>query len=68
VTYILSAQNSRPLPELIVSQQGFRRQWIRINEPLFASGTPMETLPVLSDDFVPVERLLASLLLSNKGL
>jgi spermidine synthase len=68
VTYILSAQNARLLPEVILSQQGFRRQWVQINQPLMASGTDIQSLPLLSDDFVPVERLLASLLFSKKGL
>ena len=68
VTYILSAHNARPLPELILAQRGFKRQWMRINEPLLASGADLQSLPLLSDDYVPVERLLASLLFSKKGL
>ncbi len=68
VTYILTAHNTRPLPEAISAQQGFKRQWVRINQPLLASGTDIQSLPLLSDDFVPVERLLASLLFSSKGL
>jgi hypothetical protein len=68
VTYIISAHNSLPLPEYIQAQLGFRRQWVRINEPLMASGSDIHSLPVLSDDFVPVERLLANLLLSKKGI
>jgi predicted membrane-bound spermidine synthase len=67
-TYVISANNSRPLPEMIISQQGFERRWLRINPPLLATGTPMEKLPVLTDDFVPVEYLLAGLLFSEKAL
>ena len=68
VTYILTAHNTRPLPERIVAQQGYKRQWLRINQPLLAAGTDIQSLPLLSDDFVPVERLLSSLLFSSKGL
>lgn len=68
VTYILTAHNTQPLPELILARQGFKRQWIRVNQPLLASGTDIQLLPLLSDDFVPVERLLSSLLFSSKGL
>lgn len=68
VTYVISAQNSRPMPNMITAQHGFDRRWLQINTPLFATGTSLNTLPVLTDDFVPVERLLSSLLFSQEGL
>jgi hypothetical protein len=34
---------------------------------LVATGTPMDDLPVLSDDFVPVERLVGRLLTTELG-
>lgn len=68
VTYILSAHNGKAMQDMILSQHGFKRQWVRINEPLLSSGTKIENLPLLSDNYVPVERLLAGLLFSREGL
>jgi spermidine synthase len=68
VTYVISAQNSRPLPEIIKSQRGFERLWLRVNGSLSNRGTAMQDLPILTDDYVPVERLLAGLLFSSDGL
>jgi len=68
VTYVISAQNSRPLPEIIKSQRGFERRWLRVNGSLSNRGTAMQDLPILTDDYVPVERLLAGLLFSSDGL
>jgi len=68
ITYVLSAHNSRPLPEMFNSQRGFERRWRRINETLTTRGVSMQELPVLTDDYVPVERLLAGLLFSPEGL
>ncbi|WP_455217251.1 fused MFS/spermidine synthase [Kaarinaea lacus] len=67
-TYVLSASNGRPLPDVVYSSYGFDRHWLKINEPLLAAGTPIDELPLLTDDFVPVERLLANLLFSKQAL
>jgi len=67
MTYVLSASD-RPLrSSRINSRQGFNRQWFRVNKPLLLSGTSIEELPVFRDDYVPVERLIADLLLSAEG-
>jgi len=68
VTYVISAQNSQPLPESIDSRHGFQRRWRRINGTLSTTGTAMEDLPILTDDYVPVERLLAGMLFGPEGL
>jgi predicted membrane-bound spermidine synthase len=68
VTYILSAHNGQPLPDELLAQRGFQRRWLRINEPLLATGSDIDDLPLLTDDYVPVERLLAGLLFSKEGL
>jgi len=67
-TYVISANNTRPLPEAIFSQRGFERRWLQINTPLKSTGTPIEDLPILTDDYVPVELLLAGLLFSGEAL
>ena len=68
VTYVVSAQDTRPMPPIITAQHGFERRWLQINAPLFATGTAMADLPILTDDFVPVERLLAGLLFTKEAL
>jgi spermidine synthase len=68
MTYVISASNSGIDSNVIVATSGFRRQWLRINEPLANSGTALAELPVFTDDFVPVERMISSLLLSAEGL
>ena len=67
-TYVISANNQRSLPDMIVSQRGFERRWLRINPPLLSTGTALEDLPILTDDYVPVEQLLSGLLFSKEAL
>jgi spermidine synthase len=67
LTYVIVASNKKPLPDMLRARRGFDRQWFRINTPLFAVGTPLEQLPLLTDDFVPVERLISGLLLTPEG-
>jgi len=67
MTYIVSAHNnSDPMPERIADNR-FGRQWINITEPALSAGTDMDDLPLLTDDYVPVERLLAELLAGDLG-
>lgn len=68
ITYVISANNSMELPQTIFSQRGFQRRWLKINEPLNVTGTSPNLLPVLTDDYVPIELLLAGLLFSNQAL
>ena len=67
MTYIVSAHNNDdPMPERILDER-FGRQWINITEPALAAGTGLDELPLLTDDYVPVERLLAELLAGELG-
>jgi MFS family permease len=68
MTYVISASNSRIDNDVLASTRGFKRQWLRINEPLLNSGTRLDQLPIFTDDFVPVERMISSLLLTAEGL
>ncbi len=67
-TFVLAASDAAPFPDRIEARHGMRRSWYRINEPLAATGTPLSALPVLTDDYVPVERLIAPLLVGEYGL
>jgi hypothetical protein len=67
MTYIVSAHNDGdPMPERIIDSR-FGRQWINITEPALAAGTGIDELPLLTDDYVPVERLLSELLTGELG-
>jgi hypothetical protein len=67
VTYVISATDGRRPPAELESVYGLARTWYRVTEPLLQTGAPMDALPVLTDDFVPVERLVSRLLLGHAG-
>jgi spermidine synthase len=66
-TFIISASNGPRLPKTVVARRGFQRAWSRMTEDIMAYGTPLEKIPLLTDDFAPVERLIANLLLGEDG-
>jgi len=67
VTYVLSASDGwRPGDELR-AHRGLPREWFDVTAPLLAVGTPVEELPLLTDDRAPVEELMASLFLTRLG-
>jgi spermidine synthase len=68
MTYVISAGDSHQPPTLLVAEAGLQRQWLSINQPLRTSGTPLVELPLLTDNYAPVDRLLASLLFGKLGL
>lgn len=67
VTFIVSANNGPRLPKTIPARRGFERAWSRMTEDLMAYGTPPAKIPLLTDDYAPVERLIAGLLLGEDG-
>ncbi len=67
VTYVVSASDGSEPPFELESVNGFARSWLRVTEPLMNTGTPERALPVLTDDFVPVERLVSRLLTGVSG-
>ncbi|MEW8074472.1 MAG: fused MFS/spermidine synthase [Candidatus Sedimenticola endophacoides] len=67
MTFVVSASDGDGPPELIRSGRGLRRGWMRVTEPLGITGTPLGEQPLLRDDYVPVERLVSSLLLTAEG-
>ena len=66
-TFILSATDRFEPPRTVAAQRGFERRWIRITHHLESGGAPLDTLPVLTDDFVPVERLIGRLTFTGLG-
>lgn len=67
MTYVISAHNGAPLPMQIVAQNGLDGEWFNLTRVLLSTGDPLDSLPLLSDDYVPVEKLIASLLLTTQG-
>jgi len=51
-----------------MSSSGLSRNWYKINVPLLAAGTSLDDLPLFTDDYVPVERMISRLLLTPEGL
>jgi len=69
MTYVLAASDRQTMgAEFFVSSRGLRRNWYRVTVPLLAAGTSLDELPVFTDDYVPVERMISGLLLSKEGL
>ncbi len=67
MTYVISAGDHHSPPDRLTASHGLSRTWYEISEPLAATGTPIKALPVLRDDYVPVDRLISSLLLTELG-
>ena len=68
MTYVISASEKIIRNDILESRKGYRRNWFRINAPLLNSGTKLENVPIFTDDFVPVERMISGLLLTHEGL
>ena len=67
-TFVISAGlRQTAWPRVLESEDGLARSWLRVTESVAETGTPVTRLPVLTDDFVPVERLVARLLLNEIG-
>ena len=60
-TYIITARRDRAWPAVVNARRGPERNWYRIDEPMHRAGTPFDELPALSDQYAPVERLIADL-------
>jgi spermidine synthase len=67
VTYVISAGDTHAPPAQVRSTRGPRREWRDITMMLAQQGTPMAALPVLTDDRVPIERLLSGLMFTELG-
>ena len=66
-TYVIAASDRNGLPSRLYAQRGLLRQWHNVTEPVMATGTPVDVLPLLTDDHVPVERLMSSLFVTPLG-
>ena len=68
LTYVISARMRGPnFGRVLENERGMPRQWFDVTEKLLAHGSPYAQAPVLSDDLVPVERLMTSLFVGRLG-
>ncbi len=67
VTYVISAGDAHSPPALVRATRGLQREWHDVTSSLVEEGTPLSALPLLTDDRVPVERLLSTLIFTELG-
>lgn len=67
-TYVISARDTAAMPASIASQQGFKRRWQNVTSRIISTGMDMADIPILTDNYAPVERLSADLVLKEYGL
>lgn len=65
ITFILTASDAPPLPDEIPARTGPARTWLRVTDMLDRFGVTMDRVPVLTDDYAPVEQLIADLLIGS---
>lgn len=63
-TYVIEAGTALRRGRLVKSSQGFPRRWEEVTVSLLEAGTPLLKLPLLTDDFVPLDRLVRSAVLA----
>ncbi|MEL7137981.1 MAG: fused MFS/spermidine synthase [Pseudomonadota bacterium] len=63
-TWIVLASEEPTGEEFLASSYGFKREWARVPLEAMVAAVGEEKLAVLTDDYAPVDRLLASVLLS----
>ncbi len=67
LTFVISASDAREPPESLVARRGLGHRWLRATEPMMKTGTPFDQLPLLTDDYVPVERLVSEFYFADLG-
>ncbi len=68
MTYLISATDRFPPPESLKSQNGEYRIWHRVTDYVHNTGTPVNSTPILRDDFAPVEKLVSTMIVGKAGL
>ena len=64
VTYLVTASNKALERPLLQAQRGLARSWVRWPHNDLRARTMAGSVPLLSDDFAPVDRLMSGLLLA----
>jgi len=67
VTYVISASDRTLSKDLIRSQKGYNRQWLNVTTPLEQVSQNIGDIPLLTDDYAPIESLMSSLFTTGIG-
>lgn len=67
LTYVISASERPISKDQIRSKRGLSRQWFKVTSPLEKVSTHIGTIPLLTDDYAPVESLMSTLFLTDIG-
>lgn len=67
MTFVISASDARKPPETLVARRGFAHRWLRATDPMMRTGTAFDALPLLTDNYVPVERLVSEFYFEDLG-
>lgn len=62
VTFVLLATNRHSTEQVLSSQRGLERTWVRWPEADFRTRALTPDVPILTDDYAPVDRLMNALL------
>lgn len=68
LTYVLVAGENVKASQVVKSKVSASRRWKNVTSLVLSAGTAIEDIPVLSDDYTPVDRLISRLLLQRKKL
>lgn len=67
-TYVISANNSQAMPMEHQAAYGPKRYWINMTQQVLAQGQSIASIPMMTDDFAPVERMTRDLVFGEHGL
>lgn len=67
-TFVISANNSSPMPKEHHSRSGPKRYWKNMTQQILRQGVALNDVPLMTDDYAPVERMSANLVFSEQGL
>ncbi|MCW8863114.1 MAG: fused MFS/spermidine synthase [Rhodospirillales bacterium] len=66
VTFVVLAASRPTRVDILRSARGVEREWVRWPAPDLVDRIALADVPVLTDDFAPVDRLMSPLLLDGK--
>lgn len=64
MTYVLEAGDALAAGGELAASRGYPRRWRDVTASVLEHGTPLAQLPLLTDDFVPLDRLVRATVLA----
>jgi len=68
LTFVIVAGDRATEADEIVAQRGMRRRWLKVPDARLKAGVARHQPPILSDDYAPVDRLLAHIVLGAPAM